>query len=137
MGNVNFGTDTSCTTGLVTGRLSSGLRLVGEAMFRRLTTSRGLLKGGEDEQNYGLDLADAVGKITNASQQAAVQQQVEQEVLKDERIDTATCTITSTVSGPSTSWQVTIEAQTGQGPFSLVLGVSGVTVDLLGLNTGQ
>jgi len=129
----NFGRDTSCTTSLRTGVLVSGRRLVAEACYRRLITPRGMLRGGEDEANYGLDLSDLIGSVATKAAAAALPGQIQAELSKDERIESVTATVTSTVDGPSTSWVVSIEGTTAEGPFSLVIGVSEVTVDLLGI----
>ena len=130
---IDFGYDTSCLTALRTGRFSQGVRLVAEACYRRLTTPRGTLQGGEDESDYGLDLADMIGQASNPSTVAAMPGQIQAELQKDQRIQSCAATVTSSTVGASTSWVVTISAQTALGPFSLVLGVSGVTVSLLGL----
>jgi hypothetical protein len=131
----DFGTDTSCTDSLRTGRLSSGVQLVAEAAYRRLITPHGMLQGGEDEADYGLDLQDLIGSSTTKSQQAAVPGQIQAELLKDQRIESVTVDMQIFTNGPSTSYQIAIEAQTGVGPFSLVLAVSDVSVELLGLST--
>lgn len=130
---VDFGTDTSCTTGLRSGRLISGPRLVAEACFRRLTTPRGMLRGGEDEANYGLDLEKLIGATTTKAQAAALPGQIQSELLKDERLTSVTADVVATTVGPATSYEITIEGQTDQGPFSLVLAVSDVSVEILGL----
>jgi len=130
---VNFGTDTSCTDSLRTGRLVSGPRLVAEACYRRLITPRGSLFGGDDEANYGLDLADLIGSVSTKAQVAALPGQIQTELLKDERITSASATVTASKSGPSVTYQISISAQTDAGPFSLVLSVSDVTVSLLGM----
>ncbi len=58
---VDFGREISCTDSLKTGRFSTGARLVAEAAYRRLTTPRGTLRGGEEEANYGIDLTEMCG----------------------------------------------------------------------------
>ena len=132
----NFGTDTSCTTSLQTGRLVSGVRLVGEAAYRRLTTPLGMLLGGDDEADYGLDLAGMLGSsISTPSLAASMPAQIQNELLKDQRIDSVTATVIATTTGPSTSWLITVNAVTALGPFTLVLAVSEVTTTLLGLTT--
>lgn len=129
----NFGYDTSCTTALRTGRFASGPRLVAEACYRRLTTPRGTLQGGDDEANYGLDLLDAIGSIVTPSQIAAFPGQIESELLKDERLDSVTATVTATQNGPAVSFVISVEGQTAEGPFSLQLSVDEVTVAILGI----
>jgi hypothetical protein len=134
----NFGYDTSCTTALRTGRFSFGARLVAEACYRRLSTARGMLLGGEDEEDYGLDLADEIGQTSTPSTVAALPGRIQNELLKDERIASVTATVVDTTVGPSTSWNVSIEgvlADDTSTPFALVLAVSQVSVELLSLQT--
>jgi hypothetical protein len=59
--STNYGRELSCTRTLKTGRYVSGVTVVAEAIYRRLTTPRGMLLGGESEGNYGLDLMSLVG----------------------------------------------------------------------------
>lgn len=130
---VDFGTDTSCLTGLRTGRFASGPRLVAESLFRRFRTTQGTLRGGEAEQNFGFNLADLIGSVQTPSDQAALPGRVEAEALKDERVDTVTVTMLQAQVGPGLSWTIGIEGDTAEGPFSLVLAVSAVTVEVLGI----
>jgi hypothetical protein len=129
----DFGFDISCTTGMRTARFSRGPRLVAEACFRRLTTARGMLQGGEDEDDYGLDLEDLIGTVSTPAEVAALPSRIQNELLKDERLLSCVAKVTSTTSGPSTTWNIDITGQTAEGPFTLTIGVSGVTVDLLGI----
>lgn len=131
---VDFGRDTSCTTGRRTGRLSSGPRLVGEAIFRRLSTPRGRLRGGKDEQNYGLDLTDLVGQCSSKAYVASLPGLIQTECEKDTRLIRADVTVTATVVGPTTTLDVVVVGITSAGPFTLRLAVSEVTVALLGLD---
>lgn len=132
-----FGTDTSCTTSLRTGRLVTGPRLVAEASYRRLTTPRGMLRGGADEANYGLDLADEIGSTNIVATAASLPGRISSELLKDERLDSVEVKVTTTTIGPSTTFYVSIEGQTAEGPFLLTLAVSDVTVSLLGIVVGE
>ncbi len=128
----DFGRDISCTTSLRTGRYSTGMRLVAEACYRRLTTPRGMLRGGEEEANYGIDLQDLVGSsVEPATDADRLAGQIKAEVQKDERVDDCTVTVTATSAGPSVSYEITIDAVTGEGPFTLVLAASAVTVEIL------
>lgn len=127
----DYGTDTSCTTSLRTGRLVSGLRLVAEAAYRRITTPRGTLRGGEDEANYGMDLEELVGSGDPVALAATLPGRIRNELLKDERIDEVDAEVVSTTEGPSTSFDISIVGTTAEGQFELVLGARDVKLSLL------
>jgi hypothetical protein len=129
----NFGKDTSCTTGLRSGRYATGAKLVAEACFRRLTTPRGMLRGGDDEANYGLDLTELIGSASTKLDAAALGARIKAELLKDERLINVTVDVVRTLEGPSVSFDVTIYGETDAGPFDLQIGVDEVTVELLGI----
>lgn len=129
----NFGRDVSCTTSMRTGRFSTGVRAVAEAAFRRLRTPRGMLHGDEDEKNYGLDPLGLVGSVRTKADEAALPGRISAELTKDERIETVTVRVLSTKVGPATHWKIYIDAETAEGPFSLQVGVDGVTVELLNI----
>jgi hypothetical protein len=131
----NFGRDISCTDGLRTGRYARGVTLVGESYYRRLTTPRGALRGGEEEENFGLDLVAKIGSLANASTRAALPGQISSELMKDERsltIDAAVVEST-TPDGVGPKWIVTVFAETTEGPFTLQIGISDVSAELLGI----
>ncbi len=132
--STDFGRDISCTDTLRTGRFVTGTRLVGEACYRRLTTPRGSLRGGEEEANYGLDLSELVGSVSTKSDLAALPGRIRTELLKDERIEAVNASVLAT-GGKLATFDVTIECQTSAGPFTLTLLASGVTVELLGIKT--
>jgi hypothetical protein len=133
----DFGRDISCTSSLRTGRFSTGVRLVAEAAYRRLTTPRGALRGGEEEANYGFDLLEKIGSVSTKTDAAALPGQIAAELKKDERIDDVSVTVVDTSTGPAKSFDITIVATTGLGPFSLVLAVSGVTIAMVGLEASS
>lgn len=129
--STDFGKDTSCTNGLRTGQYSSGLRLRGEALYRRFRTPRGSLRGGEEEQNYGLDLLELIGSVSTANDIAALQGKIQAEALKDPTIQTVAVSVLSNTDGPSTTYTINISADTDQGPFDLVISASAASVELL------
>lgn len=132
----NFGRDISCTRGLRTGRFVSGPRLVAEAIYRRLTTPRGTLRGGPAEANYGIDLTELVGSAATKRDAAALPGRITTEILKDERIERVEVTVTQSVDGPAVSFAIVIEGETAEGPFALQLLASEVTVELLNISAG-
>lgn len=122
-----------CADNLRTGRYSTGARLVAEAVYRRLITPRGMLRGGDEEANYGLDLAALVGTASTPALLASLPARIKNEVLKDERLRDASVSVTSAVAGAATTWTIAVRGLTDAGPFVLRLAVSDVTTELLGL----
>src|SRR5262245_61811739 len=96
----NFGRDLSCSTSIRSGRFVSGARLVAEAAYRRLTTPRGMLRGSEEEQNYGIDVTELVGSATSPATVATLQGRIRAELEKDERIESVNVTIIASTRGP-------------------------------------
>jgi hypothetical protein len=131
-----YGQDVSCTDGLRTGRYVSEARLVAEACYRRLTTPRGMLRGGEEEQNYGLDLVELIGSTSTKSDAAALPGRIKAELKKDERVETVETTVSRIVDGPAVRFEIEILVTTAAGPFTLMLSVNDVTVELLGIEEG-
>lgn len=136
--SVGFGTDTYCYDVLRTGRLVSGVELLAQAIFRRLTTARGTLDDGEEGTIYGLDLLDFVGTVGTQNAVDAIPDAVIAEVLKDNRVDRVEV---SAAVERSTDGLVTVNVDVDVFPadetqaFTLTLAVSDVTVALLGVTT--
>jgi hypothetical protein len=117
-----------------TGRYVRGVKTVAQACYRRLITPRGALRGGEEEANYGLDLVGLLGGPVEVGDVAAMERAIAAELKKDQRVSGADVTITETEAGGDIAWTVAIQGYTAKGPFDLVLAVSGVTVELVGLS---
>lgn len=132
---VDFGRDTSCTSSISTGRFVTGARLIAEAAYRRLITPRGMLRGGEAEANYGLDLTQFCGTTNPDSTAASLPARIRAELLEDERILTVDAEVLIVVDGPDTNFEITISCTTKAGPFSLQLLATQVTVDILGITS--
>lgn len=130
---IDFGRDVSCTDSLRTGRFATRARLVGEAAYRRLTTPRGMLRGGEEEASYGLDLTELVGSVATKADAAALPGRIRSELTKDERVARVEVGVDRVSEGPATAFVVTVTAETDEGPFTLQLRASGVSVELLGI----
>lgn len=129
----DFGKDTSCTDALRPGVIVSGARLVGEAAYRRLTTPRGMLRGGDEEASYGFDVFELIGAVSSKSAIAAIPGRVRNELLKDERILNVEVTPTVRTDGPVTSILLEVRATTDDGPFTLTLTVDETSTELLGI----
>lgn len=132
MSDSDLGRDISCTTSLRTGRFVTKARLVAEAAYRRITTPRGMLRGGEEEANYGIDITAVIGSDPKrVAKKLPVQ--IRAELQKDERLLTVTVDLVSVKNGPATIFLITIRATTADGPFTLSVKASAVTVELLGI----
>ncbi len=127
------GRDVSCTDSRKKGRFVSGARLVAEAAYRRVTTPRGTLRGGEEEANYGIDLQDIIGSTTTALAAAMLPGQIRAELAKDERIQATDVAVDVITEGAAVSFSITISCTTAAGPFTLSLLASAVSVELLGI----
>ncbi len=127
------GKDIACTTGIRSGRYARGVELVAHSYFRRLTTTRGTLLGGEEEEDFGLNLRTLVGSIATPGAGAALPGKIENELMKDPRSESIVVTVTSEKAGPAVSYTIAIAAETSEGPFTLVLAVSAVSAEILGI----
>ena len=133
MSTTYYGYDVSCTRSIRSGRFVSGVELVAQAYYRRLTTTRGTLIGGEEEQNYGLNLMSLVGKAATPSFAASLPGKIENELMKDPRTESVSATVVSATSGPAVTYTIRIAAKTALGPFTIVLAVSAVSAEILGI----
>lgn len=103
----------------------SGRTCLAQALARRLVTARG---GLIDDPNYGFDLTQFLNADMSPTDIAQAESGTEAECLKDERVLAADATVAVT---PAQALIVTITITEADGPFSLVLAVSDVTVQLL------
>lgn len=131
-----YGFDSWCFDELQTGRMVSGAELVAQAIYRRLTTPRGTLRGGEEESVYGLDLLDFVGQVGSQAALDALPDVVEAEVLKDDRVLTCDveCTPTTDTDGTvAIVMTVTATLRDDSDQFILTLSVDDVSVTVVGV----
>ncbi len=125
---VDLGTDVFAVNDLDPGfRLVSGRLAHAQGIARRLLTARGDFARIGDDGTYGADLRRFVGDDVSPRVAFEVAATVEREALKDER----TLSAVATVSVAGDSLLVSLRISDAAGPFSLVLAVTNVTVDLL------
>ena len=127
----DYGRDVWCDASIATGRYATGLRLVAQNVLHRLTTPRGMLRGGEDESSFGIDLPGMIGAVVTRAQAAALPGQIQNELLKDPRVTAVEATVAVANVGPATSWTIAIRVTTMEGDFTLA--ADAVTVALVGL----
>lgn len=121
----DFGDSLSCIYDLdPTFFVVSGFTALGQAIARRLLTPRGQLI---DDPNYGYDLSQFIDADVGPYDLPRIQTFAQQEVLKDERILSATVTMTLN----SGNLLIQVNLVSNAGPFQLTLNVSNVTAPLL------
>jgi hypothetical protein len=135
---MTFGKDTYCYDRIVTGRTATGVELLAQAIYRRLTTPRGTLDDGDEGLVYGLDVSDFVGMVGTQRAVDALPGIVEAEILKDDRISSASVTasvVTDSAGLSTVTLAITAVPLDELETFTLTLSVSDVTVALLGVST--
>ncbi len=124
----NFGTDLSCTDDLSpTLATVSGRMVLAHACLRRITMTRG---SAIDAPNDGLNVADWLNDSTTPADVKAKQSTVDAELLKDERVVSSE-TVARFTGGVITLTILIVDAD---GPFTLTIAVSELTVLLLSVN---
>ena len=134
MTTTGYGVEIDCATSLVSGRLVSGWRVVAQALFRRVTTERGTLRGGDEEAAYGIDLAAYVGAVGYPTAVAAIPALVRGEWLKDDRVSSveiAAYVVTDAAGLSSITLEATVDLVDDGETFDLTLAVSTGGVQLL------
>lgn len=121
-----YGADTWCLDEMRPGVMVRGPLLVAQALYRRLITPRGTLRGGDEAQAYGLDLSEYVGAIGVATAVDAVPGLVRAELLKDDRVqdvDVRATTIRATDGTLSLSLEIAVVLADSGESFALTLRV--------------
>lgn len=130
MADLGLGTDVAVTTGLPRRRkLVSGTANFAQAIVRRLTTPRGALAVVGEDPNYGHDVRQYLHREMTRAQIAAAEQAIADEVEKDERVAAATVTLALDAQASQLTLDITVE--TADGPFTLILSISDITVEIL------
>lgn len=120
-----YGTDSACTTDIprVSVQVTDPRRLIGERLIRRLTTPRGGLAVIGGNPNAGWDIRQYTLARMSPSKQNQGEQQVAAECMKDEQVQSATCTFT--FDGKKLTIKVAVTS--AAGPFSLTVVLSSST----------
>ncbi len=134
--STGFGADTFCMGSLKTGMLARGAALVAQAIFGRLITARGTLRGGDEESAYGFDIAGYIGAVGNARAINALPGLVRGEIMKDPRLVEAFVSATLSKEDDGSVFITIIIVATLQdeaGSFTLTLAVDEVSAEIIGL----
>lgn len=124
-GDLGYGTDLSCVDDLTEDMAEidpSTARGIGEAAIRRLTTPRG---GLVDDPDYGLDLRGYCNHGVTSEELRTLASRASAELLKDDRIDSATVTLSTNTASTDLRVTVTITpADPNVATFALVFAVT-------------
>ena len=125
---VDYGTDLSCKADLdPLLRDVTGNELMAEVCLRRLYCRKGLLLS--DPNDNTLDARDFIGTGISSSDLTRIQGLCVGALLGDERIHSAA--VVATFETRTKTLTLVITAVGANGPFSLTLAVTALTVDLL------
>jgi len=123
----DFGTDVSTFPDLDPSFATmSGPRVLGEAIARRISTPRGALHYAP---NYGTDVRSYLNDAVTPAKLAQWQREIQAECQKDERVRSAAVSLS--FQAQSQTMRITIGIETADGPFTLVLSATAVSVAVL------
>lgn len=133
--STGFGRETWCLDSLSPGRYVTGIVLLAQAIYRRLTTPRGTLRGSEEAAAYGFDVSSYVGAVGSDAVNT-LPEQVISEIQKDDRVLAATCAATATEDSAGSiqiDLEITVTPADGGADFTLTLSVTEYATRLTGL----
>lgn len=109
----------------------TGPRVVLEAVARRLMTPRGTMPGAP---NYGFDLMGLLGKKMTRVEIERAKRDIEAEANRDERVESAK--VVEFVETSKNKFRLRLSVTLAEGPFTLVLSITDVSVQLLQADKG-
>lgn len=128
----DYGRDISCTDDtnpMMTELKDDDVRLVEEAIFRRLITPKGRLL---DDSLYGFDLHQFQNAAVDAKVVATVQAGIRGQCFAEETVETATVVVEVLGDDPQDlSMVIDVSGECAAGPFQFTVEVSQVSVSLL------
>lgn len=133
MAEVDYGQDIDWADDMSpTAELVSGVKLLSQAVYRRLITPKGSCLDSPDD---GLALEDFLHEGLTEAELAAIPGQVRQEILKDDRIIGVDIEATKTLTDGLLGFELAITCTPSEGPdFDLTISVSAAAVKLLSAN---
>lgn len=123
-----YGTETDCTDKMLPGRLVSGPLAVAQAVYRRWTTTRGMLL---EDPNYGRNVKDYLSMELTLATAQRIPGELKSEAMKDDRIDS--CDVDSNISGRGAALTVDLgfDFHCADGPFSLSVLLTPTTAEII------
>lgn len=132
---LGYGGGMWCTDQLRSGRRATHRQVVAHALYRRLITPRGTLRGGELASAYGFDVAGYVGAVGIDLALRSLPTQVQAELLKDDRVSSVSVQATRSIDSAGLVYitlQVSAQLADESGDFTFTLVVTDLTVTILG-----
>jgi hypothetical protein len=129
----DFGRDTLCIDSLQTGRYMSGTLLIAAGLYHRLITPPGVLRGSEDDRDFGLGVQRFIGRVGERDS-IGLGRQAEEELSKDPRVSAVTVAAIEEIL-PSGDARLVLKAsaQSTAGPLRFKVRVDKVSSRFLGL----
>lgn len=126
----DLGTDIALLTDLApVWGLATGATNLLNALLRRLTTPRG---GLFYDLDYGYDVTAQLNAALTQTDVGRIRGAINSELLKDDRV--LSLGVTAAFLFATKALSISIQIDTAEGPFDLVLAASSVTVELLSVN---
>lgn len=121
-----YGSDSYCLTDVlpIDTQVTDPRILIGQRVARAWQTPRGGLGAVGDDPNRGWDCRQYVNKKLAPNDVNIAQQQLQNEALKDEQVQS--CEVVMTLSG--TTLTIDAHLESSAGPFQLTMNVQGLTV---------
>jgi hypothetical protein len=124
--------------GIRTGKVVRGRTALAQAIYRRLSTPRGTLRGGDEESASGLDLAGLGGRVSVGTPISALPGMNAAELSKEDRIISSLARVSQDASSNglvSFTIEIDVTPEDESGDFTLTIAVSAVSAKFLGVST--
>lgn len=133
----NYGSDSYCLTDIqrISTLVTDPRVVIGQRVARRLQTPRGALALINGDPNFGYDVRQLVNAKLTPQFKVTVGNAIRDEVEKDQEVLRAAVSVDDTSGGNGIV--ISIDIQSSDGPFSLVLNVRDLTVEALISFQGQ
>lgn len=131
---MSYGVEMWCADKLVSGRYSRGVLTVALALYRRLITPRGTLRGGDDEAAYGLDITALVGAVGYETAIGTLPGRIQGELEKDERVASVSVSVTPEYDAGgvvSLTIEIDVRLKAEDQEFQLSVSVNDLNTDLI------
>jgi hypothetical protein len=122
-------------SGLVSGRRARGPMIVALALERMFNIPRGMLRGGDEESAFGLDVPGYIGSVGTPTAIASLPSIMRAQALKDDRVSDATFRVAREDHGSGVITLIlpgSVLLADEAGSFDLTFAASELTLELIG-----